>query len=1133
MGSNSTSTDFSQTFSPQFERWFMSLIEAPYSALVSNVLLILLAIILIATGMIARWIAMHPARVHNRVVEFREYPRVRQAEGWLRRVLTFLLRRFDPVGAYGLSFTTALVALFLGVWFFGSIIEDLVAYNGTALFDVPVAEFVAAHRVAWLTFLMKAASLLGSGPAVVLLGLGAAIAVLHRERRGRFFSLCLAVLAGAVMLDWSLGALILRPRPPADWMISTTADGFLLGQVTVSVLYGLVASFIAVTRTTWPGKVLIWTAAFGAAFLVGVSRIYLGTDWLTDVLSRWALALVWLSATLIIVAVVEEPSASGAVPPLRVPVPDRVATAVPSLEPPSFHSIQYPATPIDGLSQAEVTERRSRGLVNIVRERTSRPIADILKANVFTRFNAVLGGLFVVILLVSGKQDALFGVVLIANTAIGIIQEFRAKRTLDRLRLLVAPRIRVIRDGTVHAVPTVEIVIDDVLELRPGDQVPVDGVLLVAENLETNESLLTGEAEPVTKFRGDTVLSGSLVVAGYGLLQAVQIGEASYARRLAQVARKYTPSQSPLRHGINEILRYVTWALFPTAGVLFITQLLFSPAGAQDAAVSSIAGIVGMVPEGLVLLTSTVMAAAVVRLAANGALIQDLAGVELLARVDVLCTDKTGTLTEGTFKLEEIIPLNLPQGRDSSRSSELRGVLGAFAHEEGAATASTVALRNACARPTEPEWNVVGSVSFSSARKWSALTFADHGTWALGAPEIVLRDVDQSAELLASVDELAEKGKRVLALARCTTPAGTETLALPSVDPAALIVLGETVRTDAAETIRYFEDHGVAIKVISGDHVATVKAVSTLAGVHSDREAFDARALPSDGAELGIVLQRYSLFGRVTPAQKPRMVQALRADGHVVAMIGDGINDVLAIKESDFGIALASGTGASRAVAQLILLKDSFAALPAVLAEGRRVIANVERTANLFITKTVYVFCLALAIGIAQAPFPFLPRHLTLVSFVTIGIPGLFLSLAPNTAIARLGFVPRVLRFAVPAGTIAAAATLLSYAATRIAAPGDVALARSAATLALVGYGLVVLWLLARPRNVWHWLFLMALPAVVAAIMATDQLRDFFALQLPPLPIWGIVVAIVAVAAAILFATGYSDVALQRRGRKR
>ena len=1119
--------DFGRPLLPQIQELFSSLIEAPYSAFISNLLLIVFACVLVAVGILISWIATHPNQIRALIMGLRRRSHVRRAERYLRHGLDFLLRRFHPVGAYGLSFTLALTALFLGVWIFGSLLEDLLAFNGTAILDAPVANFIALHRLGWLTTFFMAISLVGSDGLALVVALGLAFLLGYRAKNWSSLFFFFVVTAGAEILDVGTGVLVGRSGPPAAWMAVPTTYGFALGQTTVSVLYAATAHLIAASQPRWRTKVFIWSGTILLVILIGTSRIYLGTDWLTDVFSRWALALLWLSAAFVVLEIIEH--SSGATAPMPDAQPANqidVSEAVP--EPLSVQDIQRPEVSIEGLTQIEALERCSRGEINVVDEQTSRTVAAILKANIFTRFNALLGGLFVSILLIGGRQDALFGLILIANTAIGIFQEFRAKRALDHLRLLSAPKAHVVRDAVVQDVPVDKIVIDDVLELRSGDQVPIDGILLAAQNLEINESLLTGEADPIPKLRGDQLLSGSLIVAGGGRLQAVRVGAASYARRLARAARKFALSQSQLRNGINNILRYVTWALIPTALFLFITQLLYSPAGVHDAVVGSIAGVVGMVPEGLVLLTSTVMAIAAVRLARHGALVQELAAVELLARVDVLCADKTGTLTEGSTTLEEIVPASATD-KDvcAPLPADLRNVLGVFARDDASSTASLIALRGSCPRPSGPEWNVVASVPFSSTRKWSALSFAKGGTWILGAPEIVLKNLDQAAQLLASVDEHAKKGKRVLSLAHSKQPldaaAEISTLPIITFEPAALIVLGEKLRTDVAETIRYFQEQRVAVKVISGDHVETVQAVAALAGVPSVKAAFDARNLPADPSALMEIVDQYSLFGRVTPAQKRLMVRALQRHGHVVAMIGDGINDVLAIKEADFGIALGSGTAASRAVAQLILLKDNFSVLPAVIAEGRRVIANVERTSNLFITKTVYVFALALAIGIAQAPFPFLPRHLSLVGLLTIGTPGFFLSLARNTTVARPRFVRRVLRFALPAGAIAAAATLLGYAAARMLVPNEIGIARSTATLVLIGFGLLILFLLARPKGIWQWLFLSALPAFLFVVMAAPWLRDFFALQLPPVSVSAAIILIEVVSAAALFAINLAD----------
>ncbi|MFN4922615.1 HAD-IC family P-type ATPase [Bradyrhizobium sp.] len=1121
--------DLNQPMLQQLGDLFFSVLEAPYSAFVSNILLVALAGVLGISALLIGWVTSHPDEVRRIVIGWRRPARIRRAERDIRLAVAFLLRRFDAAGAYGLSFATILAVLLLGIWFLGSALKNIAAYGGTALLDVPVASVIALHRVPWLTSVMQAMDALGSGYAVSLIAVALAATLWPEVRDWRWLVLLFSVVGGAEIMDVAIDSLVGRPGPPADWRADPLAAcGFQPGQTTTSVFYGVVAYLIARHQVTWRSRVLTWSGATLVVFLIGGARLYLGTEWLTDVLGRRALALFWLSAVLLVIAIVEQTTGTPTeAPPLSPPLEE-----APQLEPSLAVDIGRRHISVNGLSEAEAEERRRRGEVNLVKAQTSRTVADILWANVFTRFNALLGGLFVMILLISGKQDALFGLILIANAAIGVAQELRAKWMLDRLKVLVTPRAHVVRDGATKDIAVDQIVVDDVLELHPGDQVPVDGVLLTAQTLEVNESLLTGEAEPVSKSSGDAVLSGSFIVTGVGRLQTVRLGEASYSRRLARAAKQFSLSRSQLKDGINDILRYVTWALIPTATALFVTQLLYSPAGAHDAVVASIAGVVGMVPEGLVLLTSAVMAMAVIRLARLGALVQELAAVELLARVDVVCTDKTGTLTEGVLTLEKIVPANAPvHDVKATRAADICSALGAFAHNQESPTTSTIALQTACPPPVGLEWQVVSSVPFSSTRKWGSLTFSGRSRWILGAPEVVLAKAERADELMMSVDDLVRAGKRVLALASSEEPSDpTMAAALPtSLEAEALIVLAEKIRTDVAATIHYFEEQGVAVKVISGDHPETVRSVASLAGLGSCQTAIDARSLSTELRHLGEQVDQNSLFGRVAPAQKRQMVRALKDRGHVVAMIGDGINDVLAIKEADFGIALGSGTPASRAVAQLILLENNFAALPKVIAEGRRVIANVERTANLFITKTIYVFALALSIGVAQAPFPFLPRHLTLVGFLTIGAPGLFLSLARNTTMAQPGFISRVLRFSLPAGAIAAAATLLSYAATRGLVPDDNGLARTAATLALVGCGLVILLLLARPQTMAQWFALAVLPAFLAIILGSPALREYFALELPPPSVWAATAAIVAAAAVSCLATERPEDASTRR----
>lgn len=749
------------------------------------------------------------------------------------------------------------------------------------------------------------------------------------------------------------------------------------------------------------------------------------------------------------------------------------------------------AAELNGLDEAQVRERVGRGQVNDVPSAPSRTINEIVRANVLTRFNAILGGLLLVILIVGPIQDALFGGVLVANTVVGIVQELRAKRTLDRLAVLTAPRARVVRSGAIREMPIGAVVLDDVLELSPGDQVVVDGEVLDARGLELDESLLSGESEPVPKEVGDEILSGSFVVAGSGRYRATRVGRAAYAVDLAEQARRFTLVRSELRAGIDRILRYVTWAIVPVAMLLVISQLR-SDAGIHEALRGSVAGVVAMVPEGLVLLTSVAFAVGVVRLARRRVLVQELPAVEVLARVDVLCIDKTGTLTEGRLVVEEVQPLD--------GAAEHGDALAALAASDPHPNATLMAVRDAFARPAEG-WAAGATVPFSSARKWSAAAFDGRGTWVLGAPEVLLARAGRSDPVLRRCEELAEAGRRVVLLAR--TEDGLREDGLPDgLAAAAIVVLGDRVREDAARTLEYFAEQGVAVKVISGDHPQTVAAIARRVGVPGAERVADARALSEDPDELAGEVGERELFGRVTPQQKRDMVRALQARGHVVAMTGDGVNDALALKESDIGIAMGSGSGATRAVAKVILLDSTFETLPHVVAEGRRVLANIERTANLYVTKTVYAILLALAIGVFAFPFPFLPRHLTLVGTITIGIPSFFLALAPSIQRARPGFVRRVLRFTVPTGFMAAAATFAAYVVAREEPGISLAEAQTTATMVLCGVGLLVLSIVARPLTPARRLLVTALAVAFVFAILLPASREFFALQLPPPIVW-------------------------------
>jgi cation-transporting P-type ATPase E len=708
-------------------------------------------------------------------------------------------------------------------------------------------------------------------------------------------------------------------------------------------------------------------------------------------------------------------------------------------------------------------------------------VAEILRANLLTRFNFILAVLLVVILAVGAPQDALFGVVLVANALIGIGQELRAKITLDRLAVLTAPRVRVIRDGVPGQITVAELVAGDLVSLRAGDQLVADGVVRASDSLQADESLLTGESDPVTKQAGDRLLSGSFVVAGSGGYQATGVGVESYARRLAAEARRFTLVRSELMDGINRILRYVTWALPPVAALLLVSQF-HAGATARGALTGTVAALVGMVPQGLVLLTSVAFGVSGITLARHRALVQQLPAVEVLARVDVVCFDKTGTLTDGTIAFDSLVRL------DDRLDAE--AALGALADEPDR-NPTLAAIGQAF--PPPGRWMRRAAVPFSSARKWSAASFTGHGTWVLGAPEMVLPAGD--LEHRDQADELAAAGKRVLALAHGRVPLAGESLP-GGLRAVAFVVLAERLRADVADAIRYFTAQGVALKVISGDSPRTVGAVAARAGLPGADDPVDARDLPSDPDALGALLEQKSVFGRVAPHQKQAMVEALQARGHTIAMTGDGVNDVLALKLADIGIAMGSGAPATRAVAELILLDGTFSTLPGVVAEGRRVTANIERVASLFITKTVWATLLALAAGVALLPYPYLPRHLTIIDSLAIGIPSFFLALAPNTRRYRPGFTGRVLRFAVPAGVIVAAATFAAYVLAR--AHGlPLVQQRTAATLVTLALSLCVLLLLAWPLTWRRMLLVGAMIAGFVLLFPLAVVRRFYDLDLP------------------------------------
>ena len=715
-----------------------------------------------------------------------------------------------------------------------------------------------------------------------------------------------------------------------------------------------------------------------------------------------------------------------------------------------------------------------------------RAVLDILRANVFTRFNAILAGLLVVVAVVGPPQDGLFALVPAVNTAIGVIQELRARRALARLAVVTAPHAKVHREGKVVELPVDAVVPGDVIDLGPGDQLSADGQVLSSRGLQIDESLVTGESEPAAKPVGAKVLSGSFVVAGSGEIRAEVVGETAYARRLETEARTFKLVRSELQAGTNRILRGVTFVMVPLAVLLVSAQVIRSGAPIESALRGSVAGVGAMIPEGLVLLTSIAFALGAIRLAQRRVLVQTLPAVEGLARVDVLCIDKTGTLTQPTMRVA---------GVDRLGPADPEPVLGALAAADPTPNATITAL--ARRYPPPPGWSCVTTVPFSSTQRWSAADFAGRGAFFLGAADALLGP----GALAPHVDELlnrgAAAGERLVVLA--AAPGGLRGAAVPpDLLPVAVVRLQEELRPEAEPTITYLLRQGISVKVLSGDDPRTVAAVARRVGIPGSEHGVDAGRLGDDHEAVALAMSGTSVFGRVGPQQKRALIAALQAAGHVVAMTGDGVNDVAALKQADIGIAMGSGSPASRAVGQVVLLDSSFAAVPMILAEGRRVIDNVERVAGVVVTKTVYAAVLALVIGVLAVPYPFYPRHLTVVSAFTIGIPGFLLALGRRVPRARAGFTARVLAFTVPAGLAGGGAVLGAYQLARANPHVTAGQDQTAAALALFGVGIWVLARISRPLNWARAAMVAGMVGLGAAAVAIPLTRQVFSFSFPP-----------------------------------
>ena len=767
--------------------------------------------------------------------------------------------------------------------------------------------------------------------------------------------------------------------------------------------------------------------------------------------------------------------------------------------------------PLEGLSSKEAVKRLRK--LGPMQPKTSRSTASIVIGNVFTLFNAIILGFFVLVVSLGLFADAVFGAVAVLNTMIGIRQELRAKRVLDRLALVVAPRARVVRDGELVERRAELVVPGDLVRVEPGDQLVADGELVDERGLTVDESLLTGESEGVRKQQGDRMLSGSFALSGSGHYEVDAVREQSYAEKIAGEAREFRHPPSPLQLEVNRVLLATLLVMLPLGAALLATFRL-RETELVEAAQTATAGLITLVPEGLVLLMSVTFAVAAVRLARQQTLVQQISATEALAAVDTICIDKTGTLTDGTLELLGIEPT------DPAEGAAAEAALAAFAASAGERNRTLQAIADSY--PAEPQ-PVASEVPFSSRWKWSALVLkAGDGEGrrglVLGAPDVLAGEgaLELGAPLRATLDEHAAAGRRVLAFGEAigALPSDPEQ-GPPRIRPLALVVLEENLRPDARETIAFIHEQQLDLKLISGDGRATVTAVARAIGVPAEAGVVEGRELPEDRAALAEVALRNTIFCRISPEQKKALVGALAEAGRFTAMIGDGVNDVPALKRARLAVAMGSGSQITKGVADIVLLDDQFAMLPRAIAEGRRIARNLHRLARLYTTKTVYAGTLIATVGLAGGSFPFLPRHLTVAAFITIGIPSFVLALAPSDGPLYRGRLLRSLAaFSIPAGIAIAAGSLLAFSLVDSVFGGSLQEGRTAATTALIVLGLAFILLLERGPGREHiaiqsyMLALVAgLGAVFALILAAEPVREFFDLALLSSGQWFLVLA--------------------------
>lgn len=765
----------------------------------------------------------------------------------------------------------------------------------------------------------------------------------------------------------------------------------------------------------------------------------------------------------------------------------------------------------EGLTTREAEARRAAGEGNVQATPRSKSVADIVRSNLLTPANLLNAFLAVLVILVGSWKNLLFMGVILCNIVIGIVQELRAKAVIDRLTVVVAPSATTLRDGTWVELPLRELVRGDVVRYAAGDQVGADSVVLEG-NCRVNEALLTGESDAVERHAGDKLLSGSFMASGHCVARVEHIGAENYAAQVTAGAKAWKRPASEIMGTIDRIIRIMAAIILPVGGAMFIKQWFFVGATAREAVVRTVAALVGMIPEGLILLTSVVLAVGVVRLSRRGALCQELASIEMLARVDVLCLDKTGTLTTGELAVEELIPAS---GVEAGR---LKDGLAAVLRATGDENPTAAAVRDYLGG-TEERGEPLRSVPFRSEAKWSGCRTVDGESWVLGAGSYLF---PAGWTLEDKAAELAQRGLRVLCVGVSAHDFGPQDTLPQGLRPAGLVVLSDTLRPGAADTVAYFKSQGVTLKLISGDDPRTVRAIAARVGIEGAERWVDASTLTTEEATKGAA-EDYTIFGRVSPQQKLWLLQALKENGHTTAMTGDGVNDVLALKESDCSIAMAAGSEAARNVSQVVLMDSDFSAMPHVVDEGRRAINNLQRSSALFLTKTGFATIIAICFLFFTVGYPFEPIQLSLISTMTIGIPSFLLALEPNLERVKGRFRDNVAQRAAPGAAAMASAVL--WCVAMLGWHRFTAAQLSTLCVLLVGFaGLVNLYFVSRPLNRWRLALLIGM--TIGFYVQAWLLADLFSLVMPKGAMWVILPALMAWVAGV-------EIVLQRLLRRK